>query len=112
MRQPVMHRAGRLLSLVSAALVLAGTALSGLLVAPPVTRAALVATGVPDSVTVKHDRTLVVAPAGVLANDLNLLGDTTAILVSGVSNGELDLDRNGGFTYEPAPGFVGTDSVR
>ena len=112
MRQPVMHRAGRPLSLVFAALVLAGTALSGLLVAPPDARAALVATGVPDSVTVKHDRTLVVAPAGVLANDLNLLGDTTAILVSGVSNGELDLDADGGFTYEPAPGFVGTDSFR
>jgi hypothetical protein len=63
-------------------------------------------------VTVKHDRTLVVAPAGVLANDLNLLGDTAAILVSGVSNGELDLDGDGGFTYEPAPGFVGTDSFR
>jgi hypothetical protein len=114
MSQPVPRRtARRLVSLVAAAVVLASTAMSGLLVAPPEpVRAGLVATGVPDSVTGKHDRTLVVAPPGVLANDLNILGGTSALLVSGVSNGTLNLRSDGGFTYVPASDFVGTDSFR
>ena len=57
-------------------------ALSGLVIgpAPAPVRGALVATGVPDSYAVKHDRLAAVAAPGVLANDLNLLGGTTAIL--------------------------------
>jgi hypothetical protein len=87
--------------------------MSGLMVVPPQpARAALIATGVPDSATTKHDRTLVVAAPGVLANDLNLLGSTTAILVSGVSHGTLNLRSDGGFTYTPSAGFVATDSFR
>ena len=114
MGQPlILSPAGRGPAAVAVALVLAGAALSGLVVTPrPARAAALVATGIADSYTVRHDRSLVVAAPGVLANDLNLLGDSTAELVSGVAYGELDLDASGGFTYEPGPGFVGTDSFR
>jgi hypothetical protein len=103
----------RLPYLASVATLLASSAASGLLVglAQPA-RAALVATGVPDNATVKHDRTLAVAAPGVLANDLNLLGSSTASLVSGVSYGTLTLRSSGGYTYVPAAGFVGTDSFR
>jgi Bacterial Ig domain len=93
--------------------VAALSALSGLLVGPPPqARAALVATGVPDRAAVRHDRTVVAGPPGVLGNDLNLLGGTTAIQVSDVSHGSLALRSNGGFTYAPDSGFVGTDSFR
>jgi hypothetical protein len=112
-RNPAPRTFRERLSLVTASIVLAGMALSGVLVGPPQqVRAALVATGVPDSATVKHDQTLVWGPPGVLANDLNLLGGSTAILVSGVSHGTLDLRSNGGFTYTPDSGYVGTDSFR
>ena len=101
------------LYLVALATALASTATSGLLAgSPQPVRAALVATGVADSATVKHDRTLVVAAPGVLANDLDLLGSSTAVLVSGVSRGTLSLRSDGGYTYVPASGFVGTDSFR
>lgn len=75
-------------------------------------RAAVAAVGVADSLSAKHDRVAVVAAPGVLANDLNLLGGATAILTSDVSHGELDLRSNGGYTYTPDPGYVGSDSFR
>jgi hypothetical protein len=75
-------------------------------------RGAVVAAAVADNLTVEHDRTLTSGPPGVLGNDLNLLGGATAVLVSDVTNGELDLRANGGYTYVPDPGFVGTDSFR
>jgi Bacterial Ig domain len=114
MHRHCAHRSLRdSMSLVGASIVLAAIALSGVLVGPPQqVRAALVATGVPDSATVRHDQTLVWGPPGVLANDLNLLGGSTAILVSGVSHGTLDLRSNGGFTYTPESGYLGTDSFR
>src|SRR5439155_25027927 len=71
--------------------------------------AALAAVGVADSYSTKHDRVLTVAPKGVLANDLNLLGGTTAVLVSTTIRGTLSLAPDGGFTYTPASKFVGTD---
>src|SRR5687768_1090851 len=79
---------------------------------PQPARGALVATGVADQLTVRHDRDLVGAAPGVLGNDLNLLGGTTASLVSDVTHGELVLLSNGGYSYQPDPGFVGTDSFR
>lgn len=98
----------------AAAVTLATLAMSGLLIGPTPeqTVAALVATGVNDSLTMKHDRTSVVAAPGVLGNDLNLLGGSTAILVSGVSHGTLTLRSDGGYTYSPFAGYVGSDSFR
>lgn len=79
---------------------------------PAPARAALAVVGVADSLTVKHDRTAVVPAPGVLGNDVHLLGDTTASLVQNVSHGSLDLRPDGGYTYTPAGGYVGTDSFR
>ena len=59
-----------------------------------------------------HDRTAVVAPPGVLGNDVGLLGGSTAVLDSGPSHGVLDLRPDGGYTYTPNPGYVGTDVFR
>jgi len=96
------------------AIALATTALSGFLIGPLPERAAaaLVAAGVDDNLTTPHDRPRVVAPPGVLGNDLNLLGGASAILVSGVSHGTLNLRGDGGYTYTPAPGYLGADSFR
>ena len=90
------------------------TAVTGFLIGPPPERAAaaLVATGIDDILTTKHDRPRVVAAPGVLGNDLNLLGGASAILVSGVSHGTLALRGDGGYTYTPAPGYLGADSFR
>jgi Bacterial Ig domain len=93
---------------------LATIALTGLPIgpAPDIARGALVATGINDSYSVKHDRPASIAGPGVLGNDLNLLGGASAILVSGVSHGTLNLQSNGAFTYTPAPGYLGADSFR
>jgi len=70
-----------------AGVVIAIVAMVGLMFgpAPQQARAALVATGVNDSYTVKHDRATTIPAPGVLGNDLNLLGGSSAILASGVS---------------------------
>lgn len=65
----------------------------------------------PDFYNVIHDRVLVVPPPGVLGNDLGL-GGKTAVLVSGPSHGTLSLRSDGGFTYTPAGGYVGSDVFR
>jgi hypothetical protein len=65
----------------------------------------------PDSYSMSHDRVLVVLPPGVLGNDLGL-GGKTAVLVSGPSQGTLSLGSDGGFTYTPAGGYVGSDLFR
>jgi hypothetical protein len=107
-RSPRRRRLGRLLgALVSVtSLALAFTTWVG------PARAALVAVGVDDQLNATHDRTANVAAPGVLANDTGLLGGTTAILVSDVSHGTLSLQSNGGFSYRPEPGFVGSDTFR
>lgn len=80
--------------------------------APPTRALGLVAVANPDTYTVSHDRSLVVAPSGVLANDLNLslLGTPAAVVVSPTGHGTISLAKNGGFTYTPTARFVGTDS--
>ncbi|HEY7132945.1 MAG TPA: Ig-like domain-containing protein [Candidatus Limnocylindrales bacterium] len=83
---------------------------SSLTAARPTLAIGLVA--VNDSASVIHDRTLTVAAPGVLGNDLNLLGDTTAVLVSGPSHGTLNLSSTGAYTYRPAAGYVGQDTFR
>ena len=46
-----------------------------------------------------------------MGNDTDVYGTgLTAVLVSGPSNGILSLTNNGGFSYTPTNGFVGTDS--
>lgn len=54
---------------------------------------------------------LVVRGPGVLANDSDPDGDPiTAELLSGTNYGDLELRRNGGFTFTPPPGFSGFTS--
>lgn len=49
--------------------------------------------------------------SGVLANDGDSLDFTSAVLVSGPSNGTIDyFNENGTFSYTPEPGFTGTVS--
>src|SRR2546422_964283 len=102
-----MRRAVRL---VAVALTSAAMASSGFAVGPrpePV-RAPLVAVGVDDTPTMKHDRTAVVAAPGVLANDTDADGDALVAALVGSVSGSLSLDPNGGFRYTPPGGFSGT----
>jgi VCBS repeat-containing protein len=71
---------------------------------PPVARA--------DRFATNEDQTLNVnAGNGVLANDADANGNPlTAVLVSGVSTGTLELQPDGSFGYTPAAGFSGTTS--
>lgn len=58
-----------------------------------------------------RDSELSVDSPGVLGNDRGIDGDTlTAVLVSNVSYGKLELNGDGSFTYVPHPNFVGIDS--
>ena len=104
--------------LLTAALVAAVSILS---LAPsavvPVARGALPISilppvGVPDTLTMTHDRVAVVPPPGVLGNDLDLDGGATAVLDSQPSHGTVSLQSNGGYTYTPDSGYVGTDLFR
>ena len=61
-----------------------------------------------DSVSTLEDVPVTVT---VLANDSDPDGDSlTAVLVNEPSNGTLDLNADGSFTYTPNPGFIGTDT--
>jgi VCBS repeat-containing protein len=64
-----------------------------------------------DAYTTDRNATLTVGAAGVLANDVDLDGDTlTLSQETGVTNGTLTLNADGSFTYTPANDFVGNDS--
>ncbi|HBN22575.1 MAG TPA: hypothetical protein DD412_04995, partial [Holosporales bacterium] len=64
-----------------------------------------------DAYDVNEDGTLVVAPVGILANDGDIEeDDLSAILVSNVSHGTLNLNEDGSFTYEPDENYHGPDS--
>jgi Bacterial cadherin-like domain len=65
-----------------------------------------------DAYSVVHDRTLVVPASGVLANDITLLGTSTAVRDSGPSHGVLTLRSDGGFAFSPNAGYVGSDSFQ
>ncbi|MDT8382041.1 MAG: ExeM/NucH family extracellular endonuclease, partial [Brevefilum sp.] len=71
-------------------------------------------TAVDDYYKTGEDETLVVEAPGVLANDRdpNALDEFTAVLKEGTgpSHGDLTLNEDGSFTYEPDTGFVGEDS--
>ena len=64
----------------------------------------------PDNYAMNQDTTLNVAAPGVLANDSDLEGPMNAVLLSDVSNGDLVLSADGSFSYEPDPGYAGTDT--
>jgi hypothetical protein len=99
-------------SATASAAVLAIVAALSHLGGPPVRAASLLAVGTNDTYSVSHDRTLAVAAPGVLGNDLNVLGSTTAVRDSYPSHGTLTLRSNGSFTYVPNVGYVGNDSFR
>ena len=54
--------------------------------------------------------TIAQSAPGVLENDTDVDGSLTAILLSGPSNGLLNLNLDGSFDYTPTVGFVGNDS--
>jgi hypothetical protein len=95
----------RLILIVTAVMVV------GLASAAP-TAAGLLPIAVADSYNVAHNQTRTVAAPGVLANDLQLGGGFTAQLVSDVTHGNLDLNANGSFTYDPDSGYAGSDTFR
>ena len=65
-----------------------------------------------DSYQIAPDETLSInAAEGVLANDFDFENDSiTAELLSDTGNGELTLDSDGSFSYQPNDGFAGLDS--
>jgi len=64
-----------------------------------------------DSFEVPEDSALTVAAPGVLDNDSDPNGDSlSAAVLTGVSNGSLSLDADGGFTYTPAADFAGEEA--
>lgn len=64
-----------------------------------------------DSYVVTEDNSLVVDAPGVLGNDNDLDDNSlTAALVSTTTNGVLNFNSDGSFTYAPNPDFTGTDT--
>jgi hypothetical protein len=66
---------------------------------------------VADQYTVNRNETLTMPSPGLLGNDTGVYGtNLTAVVISGPTNGTLNLSPSGGFNYTPATGFAGTDS--
>jgi VCBS repeat-containing protein len=64
-----------------------------------------------DTYTVNQDSILDVSAPGVLVNDSDVDGDLLTIsMITNVRHGNLTLNANGSFTYQPDAGFAGTDS--
>lgn len=103
-----ISRAGAALAALGLVLVLAPNVVA----APPrlIGPIGLVVVGVADRYTTPFKTTLVVPAPGVLANDLGLLSQPTARLISGTTHGTLNLASNGGFQYQPNGGFSGVDT--
>jgi hypothetical protein len=84
-----------------------GTTVSSVQVSYPLTSGP---TAQNDSYSVAAGNTLSVPAPGVLANDSNPgSGSLTATLATQPSNGNLNFNADGSFTYSPQSGFVGTD---
>ena len=103
----VDHRRNRGPRAVALGAVLVATAVGGAWRPVPVQAAALVP--VADTLTVVHDRLATVPAPGVLGNDVGIGAGTTAILDTPPTHGIVNLAPNGGYTYRPTAGFVGTD---
>ena len=68
-------------------------------------------TATADAYTAAEDTTLTISAPGVLANDTDAdLDALTAVLVSNVAHGTLDLSANGAFLYTPGLNFTGVDT--
>ena len=66
---------------------------------------------VADSYSVYENTTLTVPLPGVLGNDTAVYGtNLLAVVVTGPTNGTLNLSSNGGFSYSPTANFAGADS--
>jgi VCBS repeat-containing protein len=64
-----------------------------------------------DAFAIGEDIVLTIPAPGVLSNDTDAEGTLlSAILVSGVSHGTLNLNGNGSFTYTPSANYNGADS--
>lgn len=64
-----------------------------------------------ESYSTNEDTPLIIAAAGLLANDSDVDGDgLSAALVSGPAHGSLTLNADGSFSYTPHANFNGTDS--
>lgn len=87
-----------------------------LLFGDPATRIAFDFTAVYDNYEVEEDNSLDVSGGepgkrGVLINDLHPQNSPlSAVLVENVTNGQLDFNSDGSFTYTPKPDYFGTDS--
>jgi hypothetical protein len=68
-------------------------------------------TAVADGFIALKDHTLNVAAPGVLGNDSDVDGDAlSAVKTSSPAHGVVTLAPDGGFSYKPAAGFVGSDA--
>jgi hypothetical protein len=87
-----------------------------LLFGDPATRIAFDFTAVNDDYLVEEDNILdisggEVGKRGVLINDIHPQNlPISAVLVEDVTNGQLDFQSDGSFTYTPTPNYFGTDS--
>ena len=71
----------------------------------------LLPTSYDDTYTTPANTLLTIPPSGVLTNDVSGDGSPmNALLVTNVSHGSLSLNPDGGFTYLPDLGFIGSDS--
>ena len=64
-----------------------------------------------DNYNVSQNATLTIAPPGVLGNDSAVYSPIlTAVLATGPTNGTLNLNSDGAFTYTPNTNYLGTDT--
>ena len=74
-------------------------------------KAALLTLPINDSYTTGFEERLEVDEPGILGNDVSV-GSGRAQLTNDVDHGNLNLNHDGGFQYDPDDGFSGTDTFR